>query len=244
MFGDVVSGGPKLLRVSLTTNTVTRTYSFDQVTAPNRSYLNDVRLAYGHAFITDSGLGAIVVLNLATGQARRLLDQHASTKAEVGVEPNIGGKPWKFADGTTPQVHSDGIAIDPKREYLYYKALTGRTLYRVPITALLDESLSAEALGDRVERVGEPGPTDGLEFDAKGNLYLTALEENAIRVLTQDGRIQLLASAGDFLWPDTITISGQGDLLFSATQFHLMPAFNDGVDKRTPPYNIFRLKLG
>jgi len=244
MFGDVVSSGPKLLRVSLTTNTVTRTYSFDQVTAPNRSYVNDVRLAYGHAFITDSGLGAIVVLNLATGQARRLLDQHASTKAEVGVEPNIGGKPWKFADGTTPQVHSDGIAIDPKREYLYYKALTGRTLYRVPITALLDESLSAEALGDRVERVGEPGPTDGLEFDAKGNLYLTALEENAIRVLTQDGRIQLLASAGDFLWPDTITISGQGDLLFSATQFHLMPAFNDGVDKRTPPYNIFRLKLG
>ncbi len=244
MFGDVVCDGAKLLRVSLTTNTVTRTYAFDQSAVPIRSYLNDVRLAHGHAFITDSGMGAIVVLNLETGQTRRLLDKHSSTKAEIGVEPIIGGKPWKFADGTTPQVHSDGIAIDPKREYVYYKALTGRTLYRVPIAALLDESLSAEALGARVERVAEPGPTDGLEFDAQGNLYLAALEENAIRVLRQDGSMKVFASAGDFLWPDTITISREGYLLFSATQFHLMPAFNGGDDKRTGPYNIFRLKLG
>jgi sugar lactone lactonase YvrE len=243
MFGDLVSDGPKLLRVSLTTNTVTRTYAFDRAAAPNRSYLNDVRVAAGHAFITDSGLGAIVVVNLATGQARRLLDQHASTKAETGVEPNIGGRPWKFGDGTTPQVNSDGIAIDPQHEYLYYKALTARTLYRVPIAALLNESLSADALGDHVERVAEPGPTDGLEFDENGNLYLTALEENAIRVLTRAGDSRLLAAAGDFSWPDTITIGGQGELLFSATQFHLMPAFNGGVDKRTPPYNVFRLKL-
>ena len=226
--------------MSLTTNTVTQAYSFDQATAPNRSYLNDVRLAFGHAFITDSGLGAIVVLNLATGQARRLLDQHASTKAETGVEPNIGGKPWKFGDGTTPQVNSDGIAIDPKQDYVYYKALTARTLYRVPITALLNDSLSAEALGDQVERVAELGPTDGLEFDA-GNLYLTALEENAIRVLTQAGDSKLLASAGDFLSPDTITMGEQGELLFTATQFHLMPAFNGGVGKKR--LNVFRLRL-
>ena len=97
--------------------------------------------------MSDSGLGAIVVLELATGKVRRLLEDHPSTKAEAGLEPIIGGRPWKFADGTTPQVHSDGIALDPKLEYLYYKALLGRTLYRVPVAALLDEKLSSQALG-------------------------------------------------------------------------------------------------
>ncbi|MBD0325955.1 MAG: DUF4904 domain-containing protein [Pyrinomonadaceae bacterium] len=244
MFEAVVPGGAKLLKVNLTTNEVERVYHFDDESAPVKSYLNDVRLAHGSAFISDSGLGAIVALNLETGKARRLLENHASTKAEPDVEPVIGGRPWKFsADNTTPQVHSDGIAIDPKLEYVYYKALVGRTLYRVPISALLDESLSPEALGDRVERVAVTEPTDGLEFDAQGNLYLTSLEWNAIKVLRPDGRIEVFARATDFLWPDTITMSSDGDLLFTAAQFHLMPAFNENVDKRTPPYKVFRLKL-
>jgi sugar lactone lactonase YvrE len=242
-FQGVVEGGPKLLKVSLSTNEVERVHHFDEAGAPVKSYLNDVRFAHGHAFMTDSGLGAIVVLNLSTGKVRRLLESHPSTQAEPGVEPVIGARPWKFADGTTPQVHSDGIAIDPGREHVYYKALVGRMLYRVPIAALLDESLSAEALGERVERVAETEPTDGLEFDAQGNLYLTSLEWNAIKVLRPDGRIELVARANDFLWPDTITISRDGDLLFSAAQFHLMPAFHGGEDKRTTPYKVFRLKL-
>jgi len=242
-FQKVVPGGPKLLKVNLATNGIERVYHFDNEGAPPQSYLNDVRLSHGFAFMTDSGLGALVVLNLSTGKVRRLLGDDASTKAEPGVEPVIGGRPWKFADNTTPQVHSDGIAIDPERTYVYYKALTGRTLYRVPIAALLDESLSSAAVGDRVERVAVTEPTDGLEFDAQGNLYMTALEANAIKVLRPDGRFEVFATAPEFLWPDTITMSRDGDLLFSASQFHLMPAFNQNVDNRNPPYHVFRLKL-
>lgn len=242
-FGAVVAGGAKLLQVNLNTNTVTRTYAFDEAAAPINSYLNDVRIARGHAFITDSGRGSIVVLNLETGKVRRLLEDHISTKSDPKVKPVIGGKPFQFENGTVPQVHSDGIAIDPQREYVYYKALMARTLYRVPITSLLDETLSSEALGKQVENVAEVGLTDGLEFDAEGNLYLTALEENAIRVLRADGSLGLVANAGDFYWPDTITISREGDLLFSASQFHLMPAFNGNQDQRKTPYKVFRLKL-
>lgn len=243
-FQAVVPGGAKLIKVNLATNEIERVYRFDDAGAPEKAYLNDVRVAHGSAFITDSGLGAIVVVDLETGNVRRLLEDHASTKAEPGVEPVIGGRPWKFADGTTPEVHSDGIAIDPQREFLYYKALVGRTLYRVPISALLDESLSSEALGNLVERVADTEPTDGLEFDARGNLYLTSLEWGAIKVLRPDGRIEAFARSADFLWPDSITISRDGHLLFSASQFHLMPGFNDGEDKRMPPYKVFRLKLG
>ena len=73
---------------------------------------------------------------------------------------------------------------------------------------------------------------------------MTALEDNAIKVLRLDGRLEVFATAPTFLWPDTLAISRDGNLLFSASQFHLMPAFNEGVDMRRPPYNVFRLKLG
>ena len=242
-FRAVVPGGAKLIRVDLATDEVTRTYHFDDDIAPEKSYFNDVRFAHGHAFITDSGLPAIVVVDLASGKARRLLEDHPSTSVEPGVEPMPGGRPWRFPNGKTPQVHADGIAIDPQKEYVYYKPLVGRTLYRVPIPALLDESLSPAALGDRVERVAEIEPTDGMEFDARGNLYLTSLEWNAIKVLRPDGRIELVARASDFHWPDSITMSRDGDLIFSTAQFHLLPDFNGGEDKRMPPYKIFRLKL-
>lgn len=242
-FAGVVAGGPKLIKVSLATNQVVRVYPVDDRGAPEKSYLNDVRFTGGSAFISDSGLGAIVVIDLETGRVRRLLEDHPSTKAEPDCVPVIGGRPFRFEDGTTPQVHTDGIAIDPTRRWLYYKPLIGRTLYRVPISALLDESLSAAAVESRVERVAVIEPTDGLEFDAQGNLYLTSLEWGAVRVLRPDGRIDVFARATDFLWPDSIAISHDGDLLVSASQFHRMPAFNGGEDKRVPPYKVFRLKL-
>jgi sugar lactone lactonase YvrE len=243
LFTGVIHGGAKLLKINLHNNTIERIYYFSDADAPEQSYLNDVRFAAGFAFITDSGLGAIVVVNLDNGKVRRLLHNHQSTKAEADVEPIIGGNPWKFADNTTPQVHSDGIAIDPKREYIYYKALVARTLYRVPVSALVDDNMSDEEIEKVVETVAITEPTDGFEFDTIGNLYMTSLEWNAIKVMRPDGRIEVLARSTDFLWPDTISISDDGSLIFTATQFHQMPAFNNNIDKRTPPYKIFRLKL-
>lgn len=55
----VVKGGPKLVKIDLATNKVSQTITFDENVAPERSYLNDVRLdtKTGHAFITESGKG-------------------------------------------------------------------------------------------------------------------------------------------------------------------------------------------
>jgi sugar lactone lactonase YvrE len=234
----VVPGGAKLVKVDLATNLVSRIYTFDGDVAPAGSYLNKVRIARGHAFITDSDLGALVVLDLETGKARRVLESEPCTKAEPGVSLAIDGQLVKF-----PPVHADGIAIDPGFEHVYFKALIGRTIYRVAVSALLEPTLSPADLGRRVETVAISEPTGGMEFDSQGNLYLTGVQEDAIKVLRPNGHIEFFARAVDFLWPDTIAISRAGDLVFTASQLHLMPGYNDGVDRRTPPYKIFRLKL-
>ena len=87
-----VKGGPKLVRIDLTTNQVQRVYSFPADIAGERSYLNDVRVFGGRAFMTESGIGSLIIVDLTTGAARRLLAGSSKTKATPGRTPLIDGK--------------------------------------------------------------------------------------------------------------------------------------------------------
>ena len=100
-----------------------QTITFDENVAPKRSYLNDVRLdtKTGHAFITESGTGALIVVDLKSGQARRLLANNPSTKLEPEAEFVVDG--MKIIDpetGNAPAFQADGIAFDKKGGWLYY----------------------------------------------------------------------------------------------------------------------------
>jgi len=114
-------------------------------------------------YITDSGKGAIAVVDLKTGRARRLLNGDASTQAEPGFKLVVEGR--ELIDQqkkTPPQINSDGIALDLKNDYLYYHALTGHTLYRIKGQYLRDPSLSRRDLESRVEKVAQTPAPDGM----------------------------------------------------------------------------------
>lgn len=234
-FAGVVKDGPKLLRVDLTLNEVVQRIYFDESAAPPDAYLNDVRVdtQRGCAYITDSGRGALVVVNLWTGRSRRVLENHPSTRSE-GLTLVIGGKPWKRPDGSLPQVHADGLALDAAGEYLYYQALTGRSLYRIATRYLRDENFPVEELGNMVQLVGHTGAADGIMFGPDGMLYLSALEEGAIKRLTPDGRVETVIQDARISWPDSFAIGPDGSVLFTTSQIHL------GKD-RAEPYRIFRI---
>lgn len=240
-FEGVVDGGPKLVRFNLTLNRNVGAYRF-QFEDPNddlvneNSYLNDVRidLVDNVAYLTDSGDGAIIVTDLKTGMSRRLLDDHPSTQAEE-ITLTIEGEEWLGSGGEPPRVHSDGIALDPDRRYLYYQALTGRTLYRVPTEALRDESLGEEELGARVETVAETGAADGLMFGADGWLYISALEDNAIKRLDPETMtVETVVQEERIKWPDTFTVDGEGRIHFTTAQIHK-------GDEVTEPFRLFRI---
>ncbi|SNB47879.1 SMP-30/gluconolactonase/LRE family protein [Geobacter sp. DSM 9736] len=243
-FKGVVPGGAKLLKVNLAHDRVERVYPFDSSAAPSAGYLNDVRIdpAGKFAYITESGTGAIVVLDLKTGESRRLLDGHPSTRAEPGVVPVIDGREWRDEKGKVPQVHADGIALDAKGEYLYYHALTGRTLYRIKTAFLNDPTLSPEELERRVERLAETGPVDGMEM-WRDVLYFTALEENAVKNLRPDGSVATVVREPLVQWPDSLAVGPDNYLYVTASQIHRSPRFNKGVDRHEPPYRLFRVWL-
>ena len=144
----VVRGGAQLLKFDAGTRQLVQRIDFDETVAYPTSYLNDVRVDTERnvAYLTDSNQGAIIVVNLATSRSRRLLGNHPSTKSE-NLILTVENRVWRNRSGQLPSIDSDGIALSPDRDYLYYHALTGRTLYRIRTQYLLDESLPAAQLG-------------------------------------------------------------------------------------------------
>lgn len=242
---EIVKGGPKLVEVDLKTNKVVKTIPFGEDIAPSKSYLNDVRVDTGSntAFITDSGLGAIVVVNLQSGKARRLLADSKSTKVEPGVTVTVDGKDLIDQEkNKPPQFASDGIALDKKNGYLYYHALTGHTFYRIKTADLTDTSLSKSDLDAKVENLGQTPLPDGMLEAPDGSIYLTDIEGGAIgRWDPATKKVERIIADKQLLWPDTMSWGPRGELYVTASQIENMPKYNSGKSTRAEPYRLFKV---
>ncbi|HEY2615664.1 MAG TPA: L-dopachrome tautomerase-related protein [Chthoniobacterales bacterium] len=242
---EIVKGGPKLMKVDLKTNQVVQTIPFGEDIAPRKSYLNDVRVDPNArvAFITESGKGAIVVVDLKSGKARRLLDGHQSTQPEPGVKLVVDGRELRDEQKkTAPQIASDGIALDLKNDYLYYHALTGHTLYRIKTAYLKDANLSKSDLESKVENVAKTPAPDGILESPDGSIYLTALEENAIVHLDPATKnIDTIVADKRLSWPDTMSWGPGGAFYVTVSQIQNMPRFNGGRNARVDPYKVFKI---
>ncbi len=236
-----IPGGPKLVAVDAR-GRVTRVLPIGPEAAPENSYLNDVRIFEGRAYITDSGTGALVVVELATGEARRLLAAHPALQADADTVPRVGGVAWT-AFGSAPRVHADGIALDRRRRILYVHALTAPTLYAIPLDRLGPE-VPTESLGAAVRPVLDTGPVDGLACDDAGRVYWTAIERDAIERLLPDGRVDTVVRHPEIRWPDAIAIAPDGrSLCFTTSQIHLDWPFNFFRDRRTEPFGLYRVPV-
>jgi len=233
-----LDGGPKLVRVDLKTDQVAQVVLFDRTAVPQGSYLNDVRISPdgAHAYITDSGIrGALIVVELESGRASRLLDGDASTQVEPDVQVKIDGKPLKRPDGRGPMFAADGIAMTAT--HLYWQALTGRTLYRLPLGLL---NAPPANLATRVERVGTTCVADGLWSDAKGRFWVTSPEDNSVKHRMPDGTLRIAVQDKRLRWPDTMAEGADGSLYVTSSQIQDMAQFHDHGSTRTEPYALWK----
>ena len=242
---DPIAGGPKLVKIDLKSNRVAQIIPFGEDIAPKKSYLNDVRVDAnaGVAYITDSGKGAIIVVDLKTGKARRLLDGHPSTQGEPGFKLAVDGR--ELIDEqkkSPPQINSDGIALDLKNDFLYYHALTGHTLYRIKTQYLRDPNLSKGDLESKVEKVAQTPAPDGMLEASDGSVYLTDIEDDAI-VLWDAGTSKVSQVIKDkrLSWPDTLSWGPEGALYVTCSQIQNSPRFNGGRNVRVEPYRLFKV---
>ena len=206
------------------------------------SYLNDVRIDVRTqtAYITDSGAGGIVVVDLASGRARRVLDAHPSVMAEPGVQIAVNGKPVVDAQGQPPKFNADGIALSNDGVWLYYQPITATAMYRVRTDVLRDPHASPTAAGAAVERYASTFPVDGLWIDAHDRIYLSDITHTAVSRLLPDRTIEQLIVDRRLQWPDTFTQGPDGAIYVTASHINESATYNRGKSVRTQPYGVYR----
>ncbi|MGJ7917953.1 L-dopachrome tautomerase-related protein [Massilia sp. LXY-6] len=246
----VVSKGPKLVQIDLATDKVARTIAFDEDAAPQGSYLNDVRFSNDgkYAFITDSGVrGALLVVDLAAGKTARVLDGHSSTQMKKGLNVSADGKVLRRPDGRGVEFSADGIELSKDGAWLYWQAIKGDELYRIPTAALVGDGLDGKDLSDQVEHYGINGVNDGLLI-ARGtdDMYLSAVQDNAIKVRKlSDGpqaQAKLVVQDERLRWPDTFSKGPDGTIYVTTSHIQDSAFFKPDAPPALPT-QLWRLRF-
>ena len=241
---QVYQDSQKLVRIDLSSNTIDRVYSLSGIVG-DKSYINDVRVdtELQVAYLTNSNEGGIIVLDLDTGTGRQVLQQHYSVKSDPTFVFTIDGHEL-LKEGEPVQMHSDGIALSTDNRWLYYKPLTDDKLYRIKTEDLRNADLSEDDLQARVEDLGRFTTSDGMIFDREGNLYLGDLQNSSIVRIGPDHQMTTIIKDERLIWPDSYSLSQNGASLYiSTSQIQKQPDYNAGINRRTSPYKIFRMRI-
>jgi sugar lactone lactonase YvrE len=245
----VVKDGPKLVGIDLKTNEPVKTIPFDETVAPQGSYLNDVRFSPDGktAYITDSGAkGALVVVDLESGRARRLLDGDPSTQPDKTVQVSYDGKPLRRPDGRGVEFSADGIALSKDGATLYWQAIKGKTLYSIPTASLtgwltasvVPDALTDKALAGKIETVGENGPADGLIISRHdGRMYVTSPQDDAVKardLSAKDAPLTTVVQDPRLRWPDTFGEGPDGTLYVTTSHIQDSAFFKEGAPTSLP----------
>jgi len=195
-----VLDNPRIFVFDLKTDNLKRTYVLPKDSFHQNSYINDLRIDNKNhkAYLTDSGHAGLIMLDLNSGEAKRVLNDHPSTLAETD-HLMIDGKKW------VNKVNSDGIALDTKNGILYYHALSGYSLYSIKTDVLINGS--EKDMEENVKLVAKTSAPDGMILDKYGNLYLADLEDHSIMkfdIATK--KMSVFAKAKKIRWADTFSI--------------------------------------
>lgn len=207
------------------------------------AFLNDLAVDRTHeaVYIADTATpdrSALIVVELETGTARRLLEGSPYTAPEDipmvidGETVTMGGSPVRV--GVNP------ITVDPSNTWVYFGPMSARTLYRVRTTDLLDDSLSPAELEARVERYGDRPISDGVTVDGGGNVYITSVTEDAIGVVRPDGSYETLFARDDLSWPDGFAYGPDDFIYVTVNELHRSPVLNAGEDTSRGEFKILR----
>jgi sugar lactone lactonase YvrE len=238
----------RIVAIDLDTSEVLRNQVLEPEIAPIGSFLQDLQVsADGNTIvIADASFWrkspALIVYDVETGDARRVLERHESVAADDYVIQN-NEREMAFLGGIVVlRGGVDGIALGPR--WLYYGAISGSGLYRISLSDLRDASLPPGQLANRVERVGDKPLSDGMSIDNEGNVYITDVEHNSIFVAGPGKVPRTLIRSPELRWPDGLSF-GPGGYLYVADSAlaELVLQSRDHIEA-SGPYRIFRFKPG
>ncbi len=242
---------PKLVGWDSRNDTLVRIIDLPAPATSENSFVNDLAIDEQHnaIYIADPAGGdnaALIVVDLNTGQARRVLqgDQSVIPENIYLIIDNRSVK-LKREDGTflRPRVGVNPIALDAKAEWLYFGPMHGKSMYRIRTQDLLNRELENDALAQKVERYSDKPICDGISIDRAGNIYISDIANNAVGVISTLRRYEIIAEDRERLsWPDAFSFGPDGKLYTVANQLHRTAVLNAGVMAAKPPYYVLQLE--
>src|SRR5262249_40030840 len=140
-----VPGAAKLVSIDLATDRVSRVYPLGADLLPEGTMIGHMRVDERFAFVTEAHHGSILVVDLESGRARKVLEGARSTRADPSIVPIIEGREMRRATGEVPQLHVDLLELSADGTWLYFMPLFGPVLRRIETRLLADETLPDEA---------------------------------------------------------------------------------------------------
>ncbi len=238
-----VEGAAKLVRFDLDTGRASRVYPLGAEILPKGTMIGHMRVDARFAYVTEAHHGSILVIDLESGRARKLLEGDASTRADPSIVPVVEGREFRRKTGEVPQLHVDLLELSTDSKWLYFMPLFGPVLRRIETRVLQDEALSESEVAARVEDVARVPPLAGITRDAAGNFYFCSFTENAILRMGTDRKIETLVADPRISFPNEASVGPDGWLYFPSSQAHRLAAFNAGVSRVQLPFEVFKLKV-
>jgi len=241
---------PKLVGWDTRSNKLHQVIHLPTPITPKDAFVNDfaVDTRHKHIFISDPAGGenaALIVVNLGTGTARRVLEGHHSVIPE-DVDLIVDNVPVQVKDKAgkllRPHIGVNPITEDLSNEWIYFGPMHGFSLYRIKADDLVDESLDAKTLASRVQRYSDKPISDGITIDKDNNIYLGELAANAIGVISADKKYQRLAQCPRLSWVDSFSFGPGGQLFAVVNRLHQSSTLNGGVPASKPPYYLLQIK--
>ena len=244
-----ITGQPRILAFDLATNELVDRYDFPSGAAGMLSMLNDFQVdpAGRKIYIAETSLfarrPAIIVYDVENRTARRVLERHPSVMPKNYLI-NAAGRDMTIFGLVTLKIGVDSIALDRQGEWLYYAPVSDDRMYRITTRDLNDESLSADALGAKVEIWGRKTLSDGITTDVDGNVYISDMEHSAVLQLRPDHKLVTLLKDPRLRWPDGFSFGPDGWLYVTCSSLHHVILEPSSEVRANAPYQIFRFKPG
>ena len=224
-------------------NRETRTYHLPcQTSVDENSFLNDLAIDLTHnaIYIADTGTASILVVDLKTGSVRRTLSSSAQTKPEDN-DMIIDGRVVTL-NGQPSRIGINPITIDAKDEYVYFGAMSGTKDLPHQNKHLLNPDLTESALVKRIETYADKPFSDGITIDNAGNVYITAITQDAIGVSKPDGTYEKIFERDDLSWPDGFAVGPDNFIYVTINELHRSPVLNNDVNATQGEFKVIRFK--
>ena len=236
-------GAQKVLQFDTGSGALLRALRFGEDILPAGARLHDLRIHGSRVYLTDAGLGALVVHDLATGHTLRRLQAHPLLlQSEVQPLRGSGRRVLLDADGGRLRLGCTFLEISPDGEWLYFSTPTG-PFRRVPTALLCDAALDDDTVAAAIEEVAPVPSIYGSAMDSRGNLYLANAEQRCIEVVAPGGQRAVLAADERLIGPDAPFITRDRRLFVAATQAEFLPECDGGHNGIERPFLILSMAL-